>query len=166
MTTLDIKQEAYFPFNFKVFGGIVILGSVLFISSFGIEALPIGKAILLLAGLVFGLTLLTARYGLTIDIKNKSYTVYVMILGYKSGQPERFRFIDKFYINQVKEKVIATTRTGAKFDASNLVFKAYMRLDNGAKVHLDTDKKESALERRMADYRSFLAPVYEEEQAY
>ena len=160
MNEIDIKQESYFPLNFKIFGGIIIFGSLLFSISSNFESVTVLKLIISLAFICLGIFLISARYGLKINIENNSYTVYTYILGFKAGQPTMFNYIEKFYINQVTEKALATTRTGAKFDVKNTIFKAFIKLDNGEKIHLDTDNSEIALEKRVADYRKSLKSIY------
>ncbi|SMD35070.1 hypothetical protein SAMN04488029_2324 [Reichenbachiella faecimaris] len=158
MQTVDIKQESYFPHNFKIFGGVLIFGALasLLIST-DISLVSVLVSLLLV---LLGVLMIFVRYGLRIDPGTKTYTEYTWLLGLKLGQPESFHFIDKFYINQVTEQALATTRTGAKFDIKNRIFKAYIRLDNGEKLHLDTDKNEETLTRRLTQYKNILGSVY------
>ncbi|WP_420580156.1 hypothetical protein [Reichenbachiella sp.] len=158
MQILDVKQESYFPQNFKIFGVILIFGSIAsLVNAPSISAL---RVVITLLVILLGASMIFARYALRVDPNNKTYTVYTLLLGLEFGKPASFNFIDKFYINQVTEQAQATTRTGAKFDLKNKLFKAYIRLDNGEKLHLDTDKSEEKLKNRLDQYKSIVSSVY------
>lgn len=158
MHELDIKQESYFPQNFKFFGGLLIFGAFLTLGT--AEVFSLVRVIAFFALLGFGIVIISMRYGLKINVTDKTYTVYTLLLGFKIGKPESFNYIEKFYINQVTEKALATTRTGAKFDVRNKVYKAFIRLDNGEKIHLDTDNSEPVLMQRVDGYKKIVEPIY------
>jgi len=163
MQTFDIKQESYFPPNFKIFGGLLIFGSLLLLGS--VDTITWLRSILSITIFLLGIAMIFTRYGLMVDVINKTYTIYTLLYGFKIGEPVAFVFIDKFYINQMTEQALATTRTGAKFDVRKKVFKAYMRLDNGEKIHLDTDKDKNQLEKRINAYKIKVEPVYKPEDS-
>ncbi|MEO9967452.1 MAG: hypothetical protein ABJF11_16760 [Reichenbachiella sp.] len=158
MQELDIKQESYFPQNFKFFGIILIIGAILAISS--ADSVTIVRGITSLVLLLIGILILSARYGLKINIDQRTYTVYTLLLGFKVGTPEKFDCIEKFYINQVTEKAQLSTRTGAKYDIKSSVYKAFFRVDTGEKIHLDTDKKEKKLAERLEQYKLIVSSIY------
>lgn len=158
MQILDIKQESYFPQNFKIFGFILMIGTLL--SFISVSTISILRIIISLSVLVLGGSMVFTRYGLEINPVKKTYTIYTHLLGLKFGKPVSFHFIDKFYINQVTEQALATTRTGAKFDLKKKIYKAFIRLDNGEKIHLDTDKNEKKLKGRLDEYKNILASIY------
>jgi hypothetical protein len=175
---IDIKQEPCLTFNFRVVGFIMALvGSMIIFGMFFsiyeghfINALETGRAstIHILAGpcvLVLGLIVLTSHYRLQVDPSKKTYTEYVWLIGYKSGKPISFNYIEKIYVNKVKEKGVFTSRAGLRYDIKNETHKAFMKLDNGEKIHLDTDKDIKKLEAKIAKYLISLKEVYNPSQA-
>lgn len=158
MRMLDVKQESYFPQNFKIFGVILVFGSIMTLAI--APSISAVRVIVTLLIILLGVSMIFTRYGLKVDPNKKTFTIYTLLFGFKLGKPEPFNFIDKFYINQVTEQSLATTRTGAKFDLKNKLFKAYIRLDNGEKVHLDTDKSEEKLNIRLNQYKTIVSSVY------
>ncbi|MGB3464975.1 MAG: hypothetical protein WBA74_06890, partial [Cyclobacteriaceae bacterium] len=124
---------------------------------YGIEDILIGVALLLA-----GLLLITARYGLLIDIRNTTYTVYSLWLGMKFGQAEKFGRIEKLYINRIKETYSVSKFAGARTDVSSHTFKAFMLLDTGEKVHVDTHKSMEKLTEKVRQYEQVLAPILDE----
>jgi hypothetical protein len=156
MNVLDIKQEHYFPFTFRILGVILMSsGPLIYISQ--PHTTIYWLMIVLLP--ILGLVLLTSRYGLIIDINHKSYKVYSWWLGHKSGKSESFAYIEKFYINEVTEAMTMNTRTGAQYDIKKRQHMAFMKLDHGEKVHVDTDTSYEALKERVAKYTTACRPV-------
>lgn len=164
---ITIKQEALLPMGFKIFGitlflvgcGLGYSQFVMMLSNFeffGILLIII--SILLAAG---GLLLVTAHYRLAIDIPNKSYQVYVWLLGYHSGKPEPLPGIEKIYINKIKLKQNFHTRSGKVTTHDyGFIYKAFLLLTDGEKIHLDTDPKLEKLEERVRQYQRKLKVLF------
>lgn len=160
VTKLEIKQEPYFPFTFKIFGAILCFSS-LFVM---ISTLPVilkGVAIAVVIGL--GTVLISAYYGLIIDANSKTFTSYVWVLGFKVGQPVKFHSIEKCYVNHVEEVAKVTSRSGRSSKVSKWIFKAFLKLDSGEKVFLDSDKNKEDLYRRIEDYKKIIGVLFESE---
>ncbi len=150
---LDIKQEAYFPFTFKLMGVLLFLFAVLQ----WVAELPfVVKILITLIAPLLGLAMITTRYGLRIDVDKGEYTVYTWLLGMKTGRAMPFKYIEKIYINEVTESATVTARSGLASDVHKKVYKAFMKLDTGEKVHLDTDRRLERLEARVSDYETAL----------
>jgi hypothetical protein len=154
---IDIKQEAYFPLQFKFFGALIAFGGLVLpnIQNFHIFSILLG-----LVMLIVGLAMMTTRYGLKIDPDTRSYTIYTWLLGFRIGKPVPFQKIERFYINQSTESMQMTTRGNQVFDIDKQVFKAFMKIDNGDKIHVDTDKSRDRLESRIQDYQKSLADLF------
>jgi hypothetical protein len=151
MGIIDIKQEPYFPFTFRLLGIILIVTSPLIYIS---QPHYIAMYLLMILLPIVGFILLTSRYGLLIDTQEKSYTIYTWILGRKFGNPKSFRNIEKFYVNEVTDSMVMTTRAGIQHDIKKRTHKAFMKLDNGDKIHVDTDSNYDKLNQRVEDYRA------------
>lgn len=151
MNIIDIKQEYFWPVTFRACGfGLAVIGlfyAIPFNGVFEVAKLLIGVVLL-----PIGYILITSRYGLIIDVSRKTYTIYVWLLGFKTGKPVRFNHIEKFYINPVKETYSLSSYSGTKRDVSKLVYKAYMLLDTDEKIHVDTHRKEAVLTEKVKKY--------------
>lgn len=154
MKKIDIKQKAYFPFTFKLFGLILIAFGLLIWTQR--EWHFILKGLVMLGSIALGLTLLSARYGLLIDPLKKTFRAYVQILFWRNGKLQKYQSIDKIFINEVTEAAKMQTRTGSVHDVKNQVYKAFIKLDNDQKIQLDRDKKRNRLELRVQQYRDAL----------
>ncbi len=150
---LDIKQESSFPFTFKLMGGLLVLFAVLqWVAEF-----PMATKVLITVFVpLLGLAMITTRYGLMIDVDKREYTVYTWILGMKTGRPIPFKYIEKIYINEVTESATVTARSGLSSDVYKKVYKAFMKLDKGGKIHLDTDRRLERIEARVSEYKTAL----------
>ena len=170
---IDVKQEAYLPITFRIAGFIVLAFglkilfehlSFLFNGTlFNLLANDFLFLLKLLAGpslTILGLIMLTAHYRLQIDPSQKTYCIYVWLLGLKSGKDLKFNYISKIYINQVTEKGMFTSRGGIQHDIRDKMYKAFLKLDNGEKIHLDTSKTEDQLNSKIEVYISKLNGLY------
>ncbi len=106
------------------------------------------KLYLGLAMLVTGAVLITSRYRLMIDFKNKTYHDYAWILGLKIGG-ERGVFDQLEYVFIKSSKVSQTM--SSRYQSTTVrreVFDAYLRFSENNKLHLLTrDSKEDLLKR-------------------
>ncbi len=73
-------------------------------------------------------------------------------MGFRFGTPKEFKFIEKYYINEVNEDTVLMFRAGIQYDIRKKVFKLYMKLDTGDKIHVDTDKNHEKISSRMNKY--------------
>jgi len=159
MKNLDIKQEHYFPINFKVFGLALILGTLI---SLTIGDAFVVKLIFLAVFTLLTFIMFTTRYGILIDVENATYMVYTWFLWKKKGKPIKINTIEKIYINEVlvaKKVYRYSSGIGKKFQ--DRIYKAFMKLDDGTKIHLDTDNSEEALADRVKQYAIVLSPLIE-----
>jgi hypothetical protein len=162
---IDIKQEYLMPFHLRVLGYFLIV--------FGTLGVIISLMILLQSGsydwllwlspvfVLIGAFISVSHYRLIIDPKEKTYTVATRMPFITSGKPESFNYISKIYVNPVKETTTYTTRGAIRHDSTKELYKAFMKLDDGEKIHLDTDRDKSALESRVDDYILKLGDIYQ-----
>jgi len=158
MNELDIPQESYFPFTWKILGALLIPVALIVLSLNTALILKVFLSLLLTA---LGLMMISTRYGLRVDLDKRTYVVYTWLLGFRIGKPESFQYIEKYYINSVKEQAILNARSGLSSTISKEVFKAYMKLDTGEKIHLDTHRDRSILEAKLDVYKRITRDLYE-----
>ena len=146
---IDIKQEYFFPPMFRIFGGVLcLLGPLVLIT----QPHTLGYYVLTVVFLLTGLTMVFLRYGLSIDVANTNYRIYRKLFWQQFGNKTPFRFIEKFFINEVRDTIVMTTRAGITHNITKSAFKAYMKLDDGSKVHVDTDQDKEKLKERVENY--------------
>ena len=139
----NIPQESYFPFTWKILGALLIPVALILLS---LDMSLVLRVFLSLLLITLGLMMISTRYGLKVDIEKKTYVVYTWLLGFRIGNPVPFQNIQKYYINSVKEQATVSARSGLSSTISKEVFKAYMKLDTGDKIHLDTHRNKKILE--------------------
>lgn len=154
MPKVDIKQEAYFPYTFRIFGLILLAFGVLVWTQHELHDLV--KWLVTIGSWALGLSMASARYGLWVDPEIRKFCVYVNILGWKSGKPINYEHIESIFINEVTESATVQSRAGSVYDFNKKVHKAFMKLDDGEKIHMDTDKKAERLKERVESYRQAL----------
>lgn len=154
MEKLNIKQESYFPFTFKLFGLILFAFGLLIWTQR--EWVFFAKLLSMIASFALGGAILTARHGLLIDPIERTLLEYIQVLFWKIGSSKPYEAIEKIFINEVTEAATFQTRTGSVHDVKNIVYKAFLKLDDGEKVQLDRDKKRDRLENRVQNYRDSL----------
>ncbi|MCA6079103.1 hypothetical protein [Fulvivirga sedimenti] len=167
-TQIDIKQEYLIPFHIRILGlFLLILGTVgTALSLYLLLTAGTYDWLLWLAPLlgILGAFIFYSHYRLQIDLKDRTYTVVTRIPFIKAGKPERFEHITKIYINEVKETTTYTTRAAMRYDSTNKLYKAFMKLNTGEKVHMDTDKIQEDLEARVKKYLEKLGDIYQPER--
>ena len=149
---LDIKQEYYFPFTFRLFGLILILFGVM------IWTQPMSdwlKACITAVSWILAATISTMRYGLWINTSTREYAIYTWILGLKRGEAIPYKEIEKIYVNKVNQTATVQTRV-TSFTSNQNLFKAFLKFDDETKIHLDTDRNRERLLTRVKRYRAIL----------
>lgn len=164
---IDIKQEHLLPFHIRILGFFLMFFGIL---GFGMSLFLLiryGQSdwLLWLSPLfaVIGVFLFFSHYRLEIDPSAKTYTIVTKMPFIRSGKPEAFNYISKIYINPVKEITTFTSRAAQRYDTSKQLYKAFMKLDNGDKIHMDTDTNEQKLEGRVDGYIQQLQHIYRHE---
>ena len=167
-TGIEIRQEYLLPIHIRILGYfLLIFGSLGFIA---------GIWVLLAAGVldwlvwlspilaIIGALIALSHYRLIINPDDKTYTLQTKMPGFSQGSPEKFNFISKIYINPVTEVTTYTTRSAMRHDIRKQLFKAFMKLDNGDKIHLDTDADEDKLRDRVNIYIQQMGSAYSPEE--
>ena len=164
---IDIRQEYLVPFHIRFFGLLLLVLGILGFSISLVVLISSGSSDWLLwASLPFavlGAFLFYSHYRMQIDILNRSYTIVTRMPFLKSGKPVQFNFITNIFVNAVKETTTYTTRSALRYDITHQLYKAFIKFDNGEKVHVDTDKDKSKLEGRVNEYIHILGDLYQPE---
>ena len=150
---IDVKQEHLFPFNFRLFGQILLAAGPLIFSTQALHWWIIIISILLP---IIGLVVVDTRYGLQIDTKKKTYKIYTQLLGLRFGKNSTYTAVEKIFINKVRTSTIITSWAGLQRDHKSYSYKAFIKFSNGVKVHLDTDRDFEKLQLRVDRYQKIL----------
>ena len=135
--TIDIRCGRLFPFQFQVIAIVFLIGSV---ATFYLN--PVIALLLILISVV----ILTAHEGTEINSSARTYREYNSFLFIRSGQHKKYSGIEKIFINS--EKVSQKMYTPHTLDSStfrHINYNAWLKFDNGVKVHLMSKKDKEAL---------------------
>ena len=131
------KHGAIAALHIRFFGILlVIIGLVIF---YKIMALSI---ILILIGLVIAFS----NSGVIINLENNTFQEYNSFFFFKTGENERFDKIDLLYINKNnKSQQMNSPRMTQTHVMKYVQYDAYIKFDNGDKLHLLTEKDKAKL---------------------
>jgi hypothetical protein len=152
MNEIHVDLGPYFTFNLRVFGILLIISSV----SVPLR-LDIGLVFYLFIPMIIlaGLGLIRARKKAVLNLEEKYFLDYVVILWVKNGDKISFEAIDLIYINEVQNASNFQSR-GRSMVIRGIVYKAFLLLSNGQKVRLDEDKNYYKLLNRVAKYNELI----------
>lgn len=137
-TRVDIKSGSLFPWHFMLIAGIFLL------AGFGLIA---ERPLLSLTLIVTSLFILSGYAGTEIDLNNSSFREYrSFFFFFKGGKRQKFNSMEKIYINKsrVAQKVY-TAHTNHSSVFSNVEYNAWLKLDDGRKIHLLSKSDKSKL---------------------
>jgi hypothetical protein len=145
---IDIKKGGLFPLHFQLFGVILILAGV---------ALMKGFFLLSLIPIAIGVFLITAYEGTRIDRSLKTIQEYSSLLFIKFGKHIPYQGVEKVFMNSNKQsQTFSTAHTMKSSTFKTQVYNAYLKLDDGTKIHLLTKKKKESLVARIQPLAVFL----------
>lgn len=138
---IDIKCGRLFPLPFFVLGGAVFLAGV-----GSMAHLPWIAIILIL----LGATVLTAYEGTEISPHTKTLREYNSFLFFlKKGNRRKYASIEKIFINSAKvSQRIYTAHTLNSSTFTNVEYNAWLKLGDGSKIFLASDRRKSRLLKR------------------
>ncbi len=161
---IDIRQEPLLPVPFRILGFILLASGTGMTAAFLITLFTQGRmAWGLAAGVLVaaaGIILAFSHYRLMIDTANRKFKVTTWVLWFRRGEWEPFEYVEKFFINRVIQSTTVSSFTGHPHQVKDYLFKAFMKLDNGEKIHVDSDNTEHRLEVRIALYKEQLGAAY------
>lgn len=139
--TVDIKCGRLFPLPFLVLGGAVFLAGV-----GSITHLPWIATILIL----LGATVLTAYEGTEISPATKTlreYNAFLFLI--RTGKSVKYESIEKIFVNSASvSQKIYTAHTLNSSTFTNLEYNAWLKLGDGSKIFLASDRRKERLLKR------------------
>jgi hypothetical protein len=135
---IDIRYGSLFPWPFQVMAGIILLIAI---------SLILERTIMSLVLIGICGSILSASEGTEIDIDGKDYVEYTSFLFFiKSGTREKFLGMEKVFINTSKTKQqFYTAHTTKSSIFENIEYNAFLKFDDGRKVHLLQKRRKEAL---------------------
>jgi len=145
---IDVKKGGLFPLHFQLFGVILIVGGIALMKEFFfVSLIPIG----------IGVCLISAFHGTRIDRSLKTIQEYNSLLFVKFGKHVSYQGIEKIFMNSNKlTQTFSTAHTMKSSTFKTQVYNAYLKLDDGTKIHLLTKKKKESLVARVQPVAVFL----------
>jgi hypothetical protein len=145
---VDLKKGSLFPGHFQLFGVIlIILGIAVIKSSFLLSLPPI----------IIGVLMVGGRQGTRIDRGLKTIQEYNSILSIKFGKVAVYRGIEKIFMNSSRQsQTFSTAHTMKSSTFKTQVYNAYLKLDDGTKIHLLTEGNKESLIKKVQPIAVFL----------
>jgi hypothetical protein len=145
---IDIKKGSLFPLHFQLFGVILMVGGIAAAKSlFLISLIPIA----------LGFLIITAYQGTIIDRSSKKIQEYNSVLLAKFGKLVPYGGIEKIFMNANRQsQTFSTAHTMKSSTFKRQVYSAYLKLDDGRKIHLLTKRRKEALAERIQPVAVFL----------
>lgn len=139
---VDIQYGSLFPWPFQLIAGIVVIVA----ASLILERTAVALAFIIVSGFV-----LTAAEGTEIDLSRKTFLEYKSFYFIKSGTRESFSGMDKIFINTSKSRQqMYTAHTTKSSIYENIEYNAFLKFDDGTKVHLLKKRKKDDLMKRIS----------------
>lgn len=154
---IDIRYGSLFPWPFHFIAGIVLVIAATLVLEKTIAAI----AFMILSGLV-----LTASEGTEINLSGKTFLEYKSFFFMKSGTSEKYSGIEKIFINTSKSKQrFYTAHTTKSSIYENIEYNAFLKFDDGTKVHLLQKRRKDVLLKRVKDIAVALGVQVEDNSA-
>jgi hypothetical protein len=110
-----------------------------------LERTAVALVFIILSGFV-----LTASEGTEIDLSRKTFLEYKSFYFIKSGTRESFSGMEKIFINTSKSRQqMYTAHTTKSSIYENMEYNAFLKFDDGTKVHLLKKRKKDDLLKRI-----------------
>jgi hypothetical protein len=140
-TKVDVRYGSLFPWPFQLIAGIVLIVA----ASLVLERPAIAITFIIISGLV-----LTAAEGTEIDVASKSFIEYKSFFFIKTGTRDTFSAMEKIFVNTSKSRQqMYTAHTTKSSIYENIEYNAFLKFDDGTKVHLLKKRKKGDLMKRI-----------------
>ncbi|WKN33759.1 hypothetical protein PZB74_10520 [Porifericola rhodea] len=141
--------EAYFPIYVKFLGFMMVFASLVLLSQS--RYMP---AIILI---LLAIAIFSGRYGLKLDLKQKTYREFVEIMGIKNGKTLAFSSLQELQIRSSKVAQRMYSLSNQSSTVRHIEYDAYLILDEDVKIHLLSKKKKASLIKSIEKIRHDLA---------
>lgn len=148
-----VNQGRSIPLTFRFVGMLFVFGLIAYLINTLPETIAIIAAILL--SLLIPLLWFSFQI-LTIDTGTNEIHYGTWLMGYKTGKVRSFGSIEKFYINQVSTSQNMYSQTNRGHTVRGIEYHAFIKLDDGEKYFLTSDKDEKKLEEKVTKIREKL----------
>lgn len=146
---VDIRNSTLFPWHFQLIAVVILLAGLALI----LEKPVMSSVLVFAAGFI-----LTAADGTEIDLvkgRFREYISFYFII--RGGKWKKFPGAEKIYINSAKSTTRAyTTHNNYSSVFENTEYNAYLKLNNGEKIHLINSRKKEKLTTILQKAASFL----------
>lgn len=129
---MKFYQGSYFPPNFKYIGYLGLFGSVVLTL--------VGNVVVGIPVLLMALGLSFTMLGCNIDIKSKTITDFISVLGIVFGQAEKYSELKKILLKENEISQVLNSR-GSSTTLRYTIYNAYLFYDDGS-VLLTGDKNK------------------------
>jgi hypothetical protein len=134
---IDIRFGLLFPWQFLFLAGIVLIISISLLAD---RTIP---AICLMAVCVF---VLSAYSGTEINKAEKLYREYTAFFFIKKGKYIKYDSIEKIFVNRTtSSQRVHTAHTNHSSQFKNVEFNAFIKFEDGTKIHLLTKRNKQKL---------------------
>lgn len=148
---VTINQGRVIPVQFRIFGSIIVF----MVMAYALTNLSEIPAIIICIVISFLIPLLwSSYYILQIDPKSKTISNGYWIMNLKKMEQQPYDEIEKIYVNEVTSGQRFTSYSGRVSNFKTKEYAAYLKLKNGDKFFLLSDKNEETLSQR-------LQPIYQ-----
>ncbi|MEQ8580159.1 MAG: hypothetical protein RIC30_06305 [Marinoscillum sp.] len=147
MNKIRINQGRILPWQFRVVGTLIVLGSM----AFALLRLSEFPAIIICIAISFLIPAMwSAYYILEIDPEQKTISEISWILSYKNGKTKPFREVEKIFVNETKKAQQMTSWAGQVRTSKFQEYMAFLKLTDGDKYFLISDQDPDKLLKRLA----------------
>lgn len=145
---MTIKQGFIFPWNFRLFGILLIISAVV--------SIPLN--IWFFPPLIFiGSMLLLARSGIEFDKNQNTYRPFNAFLSFRFGDKLILKTVDKIFINHnMAKSTTYTAHTAKAYTSKDSVFDAYLKFADGEKIHIKSNKAKNIIMKEMQELAKYL----------
>lgn len=146
--TLDFKTGKLFPWHFQVMAAVMLLVGVV---------LSVDHTLISIILIVVSLIIFTGSSGIELNAEKNKYREYLSFLFIKTGRMLPFPGAERMYVNRVKvSQKMYTAYTSQSSVFSSVEFDAYLKLANGDKIHLHSNRNKDKLMRVVTPLASYL----------
>lgn len=134
---IDVKFGLLFPWHFLFLAGVVLIISISLLAD---RTIP---AICLMTVCVF---MLSAYSGTEINKADRVYREYMAFFFIKKGKHVKYDSIERIFINRTTtSQRVHTAHTNHSSQFKNVEFNAFIKFDDGTKIHLLTKRNKQKL---------------------
>ncbi|WP_159583939.1 hypothetical protein [Marinoscillum sp. 108] len=146
MNKIRINQGRILPWQFRMVGTLIVLGSM----AFALLRLSEFPAIVICIAISFLIPAMwSAYYILEIDPEQKTISEFSWVLSFKNGKTKSFQEVEKIFVNETKKAQRMTSWSGQVRTSKFNEYMAFLKLVEGDKYFLISDPDPANLMKRL-----------------